>query len=371
MPTLEHYKCPNCGGTLEFDSQSQQMKCPFCDTIVPLEEAKAQAEQADLENAAAPEGSPDLEEGGQEFSKTEADAMQTYVCPSCGGEIVVEKSVGAASCPFCGNAQVMPKTFEGVLKPDFIIPFKLDARAVKEHYRAHLTGKHFLPAIFRDENHIDEVRGIYVPFWLFDSRVHANLSFRCEKIRHREDSRYRYTEHHFYNVYRRGTLDFQNVPVDGSKVMPDELMESIEPFNPEEKVEYSSAYMSGYAANKYDVEQQDCVDHAHERMGESTVAEIERTVTGYDRVSRKSCQLDYRRNKAKYVLYPVWLLNTTWRGTRYSFAMNGQTGKFVGNLPMDKAAFWKTFALLSFCIGTVLFLLVLFLQVKDGGGVYY
>jgi hypothetical protein len=54
---------------------------------------------------------------------------------------------------------------------------------------------------------------------------------------------------------------------------------------------------------------------------------------------------------AKYALYPVWILNTSWDGLKYVFAMNGQTGKLVGNLPMDKNKFYAWFAGL-FAAGT-------------------
>ena len=48
--------------------------------------------------------------------------------------------------------------------------------------------------------------------------------------------------------------------------------------------------------------------------------------------------VQFHGGKARYALYPVWLLNTTWNNNQYTFAMNGQTGKFVGDLPVDKAA---------------------------------
>ena len=108
-----------------------------------------------------------------QWQEGEADGLRSYVCKSCGGEIVGDENTAATSCPFCGNPVVMMGQFSGALKPDLVIPFKLDKKAAKEGLKKHLTGKRFLPKIFKDQNHIDEIKGIYVPFWLFDTDVDA------------------------------------------------------------------------------------------------------------------------------------------------------------------------------------------------------
>ena len=227
--------------------------------------------------------------------------------------------------------------FSGSLKPDLVIPFKLDKKAAKEGLMKHLTGKRLLPKIFKDQNHIDEIKGVYVPFWLFDTDVDAKVRYKATKIRTWSDSDYNYTQTSYYMVHRGGSVGFEYVPVDGSTKMADDLMESIEPFNCREAVDFQTAYLAGYLADKYDVTAEESIDRANERVKKSTEQAFAETVIGYDTVVAENTSVQFHGGKAKYALYPVWLLNTTWNGNKYTFAMNGQTGKFVGDLPVDKA----------------------------------
>ena len=133
-------------------------------------------------------------------------------------------------------------------------------------------------------------------------------------------------------------LGFDAVPVDGSSKMADDLMESIEPFAMQDAVPFNTAYLAGYVADKYDVDAQKSIQRANERVRQSTEDAFTQTVTGYDSVKMENSSIQLHGGKAKYALFPVWVLSTSWQGNNYIFAMNGQTGKFVGNLPVDKAA---------------------------------
>lgn len=202
----------------------------------------------------------------------------------------------------------------------------------------HLTGKRLLPKVFKDQNHIDEIKGIYVPFWLFDTDVDAQIRYRASKVRTWSDKDYNYTETSYYMVHRGGSIGFEHVPVDGSSKMADDLMESIEPYDFSEAVDFQTAYLAGYLADKYDVTAEASIDRANKRVKHSTEDSFAGTVQGYTTVRTEYSSVQFRGGKASYALYPVWLLNTTWNGNKYTFAMNGQTGKFVGDLPVDKAA---------------------------------
>ena len=233
--------------------------------------------------------------------------------------------------------------FSGALRPDFVIPFKLDKNAAKAGLQKHLTGKRLLPKIFKDQNHIDEIKGVYVPFWLFDTDADARVRYRTTKLRCWSDSEYNYTETSHFLVHRGGSVGFEHVPVDGSSRMADDLMESIEPYDFSDAVDFQTAYLAGYLADKYDVDAEQSIERANERVKKSAEEAFASTVEGYDTVTAESSSVQLHGGKAKYALYPVWILNTTWKGQKYTFAMNGQTGKFVGDLPVDKAAArrWK------------------------------
>lgn len=335
MAAIQEYKCPCCGGAIVFDSNIQKMKCPYCDTEFEMETLKGY--DSELQNDKADDMQWESN-AGTEWQEGETDGLRTYICKSCGGEIVGDENTAATECPFCGNPVVMSGQFSGALKPDIVIPFKLDKKAAKAGLTKHLSGKRLLPKIFKDQNHIDEVKGLYVPFWLFDTYVSAQVRYRATKVRSWSDSNYNYTETQHYSVHRGGNIGFANVPVDGSTKMADDLMESIEPYDISDAVDFQTAYLSGYLADKYDVNADQSVQRANERVKKSTEEAFAQTVKNYTTVVAENSNIRLSGGKVKYALYPVWILNTTWKDEKFTFAMNGQTGKFVGNLPVDKVA---------------------------------
>ena len=220
-----------------------------------------------------------------------------------------------------------------------MIPFKVDKKAAVAALNKHYEGKKLLPKVFRDQNHIQEVKGLYVPVWLFDAEADAQVFYKATRVRHWSDSQYNYSETTHYAVTRAGGLGFRNVPVDGSTKMDDAMMESIEPYDLSAAVDFQTAYLSGFLADKYDVDAETSVQRANERIKRSTEEAFADTVMGYSTVIPVSSAVELQNGKARYALLPVWILNTQGNGQKFTFAVNGQTGKTVGDLPMDKAAY--------------------------------
>ena len=243
MGNIQEYKCPCCGGAIHFDSTIQKMKCPYCDTEFEMEALQGYDEALNQEQ---PDEMVWDTSAGTEWGEGETNGLHTYQCQSCGGEIVGDESMAASACPYCGNPIVVTGQFSGALKPDYVIPFKLDKKAAKAGLMRHLRGKRLLPKVFKDQNHIDEIKGIYVPFWLFDTDADADIRYRATKVRSWSDKNYNYTETRFFMVARSGNIGFTRVPVDGSTKMEDDLMESIEPFDFKEAVPFADLY--GYVA---------------------------------------------------------------------------------------------------------------------------
>lgn len=354
MADLQEFKCPCCGGSIEFNSETQKMQCPYCDTEFDVEALKGYEDEA--KNQTFDEMEWETSAGSQ-WQDGETDGLRIYVCKSCGGEIVGDETLGAASCPYCDNPVVMTGQFSGSLKPDYVIPFKKSKEDAKKAMRQHTKGKRLLPKVFKDENHIEEIKGVYVPFWLFDADADANIRYKATKIHTWSDSNYYYTRTSYFAVHRSGSIGFERVPVDGSTKMADDLMESIEPYDFADAVDFKTAYLSGYLADKYDVDADDSISRANQRIKNSTEQAFAETVNGYSSVIPESSTIKLSSGKAKYALYPVWLLNTNWKGQKYVFAMNGQTGKFVGNLPLDKAAYKKWLFGLTGAISAAVFAL--------------
>jgi len=338
VAVVHEFKCPCCDGAIEFDSSLQKMKCPYCDSEFEMETLKAY--DAELNNQPEEDMSWDTS-AGSEWTEGETEGLRVYTCNTCGGEIVADETTGASECPFCGNPVIMTGQFAGSLKPDLVIPFKVDKKAAIAALQNHYKGKVLLPKVFKDENHIKEVKGLYVPVWLFDTDADAHVRYKATKTRSWSDSQYNYTETSHFSVTRAGGIGFENVPVDGSTKMDDTLMESIEPFNIGEAVDFQTAYLSGYLADKYDVDSEASIERANERIKKSTEDAFASTVTGYTTVVPVNSNIRLNNGRARYALYPVWILNTQWNGQSFTFGINGQTGKIAGDLPMDKGAFWR------------------------------
>ena len=315
------------------------MKCPYCDTEFDPNEFLAADDG--LSSAAPSNG-----EAADDYF-TDGEGMRMYVCESCGGEIMTDSTTAATTCPFCGNAVVMQGNFSGILKPDIVVPFKLDRESAKEALLNFCRKKPLLPSDFVMENRIDEIKGVYVPFWLYSADADADISFKATRTRAWSDFRYNYVETSYYRLERSGSLGFEGVPVDGSTKMTDEIMESIEPFDWSQAVDFQTAYLSGFFADKYDVTSDECRPRAKERMENSLVSAVKNTIGGYNTVSLETASVDLSDERVRYGLLPVWMLTTSWRGKKFTYAMNGQTGKFTGKLPVSAGKAWGFFFIIA------------------------
>jgi len=351
METLLEYKCPACGGALSFDASLQKMKCPYCDTefevaaLQELDEVLQQEQPSDYSWESQPEG---------QWSEEETRNLRSYVCQSCGGEIVGDLSTAATNCPYCDNPVVMAGQFSGTLRPDLVVPFKLNKEQAKAALSGYLEKKPLLPKAFKSQNRIESIQGIYVPFWLFDTDADASLRYKATRIHTWSDADYNYTRTSFFSLIRSGHIGFDHVPVDGSSKMPNELMESIEPYDMTQAVDFQTAYLAGYLADKFDVEAEVCKTRANDRIRASTETAFAQTTAGYATVTPESTNIQLSGGKVRYALLPVWMLTTQWDGKTYTFAMNGQTGKMVGNLPIHMGKYFAMLAATSLGAGAII-----------------
>lgn len=338
--TIE-YKCPNCGGALNFDSDLQKMKCPYCESVFPMEMFQKADEALKEETEHKQQEGFTKSQENQGWREEELKGMKVYSCQSCGAEIIGDETLGATTCPYCGNQVVVKGSFSGDLRPDYVIPFKLKKAEALKRLQDHMKNKKLLPNVFKDQHHIEEIKAIYVPYWLFDAKADADMHYDASRLtRTWRDKNYRYEEFSYYDITRNGSMDFRCVPVDGSKKMPDDLMESLEPFDMSEAVDFQTAYLAGYLADRYDVTQEESADRVKQRIHSSVCSVMENSIKGYDQVHFRNGDVQIRKKDVKYALFPVWILNTSWNGNIYTFAMNGQTGRFIGNLPVDMKKFW-------------------------------
>ena len=367
---VTNYQCPACTGPLHYAGASGKLECEYCGSAYDVaeieklyagKEAAAETQAASAVAAQAAEAEELGEDQGEYAASGESwdpEGMKAYSCPSCGAELVCDETTVATSCPYCGNPSIVPGQFADMRKPDYVLPFKLDKKAAEDALRQYYKGKKLLPKAFSAENHIQEIKGVYVPFWLYDGQADADVSYAATRVftTTRGNERITTTEH--YQVRRAGTVRFERIPVDASSKMPDEHMDSIEPFDYSELKPFSTAYLPGYLADKYDEDAEKCAQRADRRAKATALNVMNESVRGYATCIPTREHVRLRRGSVKYALMPVWMLSTQWTGQNFLFAMNGQTGKLIGDLPISRGRLLGWFAGISLPLMAVLYLLM-------------
>ncbi len=332
-----NHKCPGCGSPLRFDTSRRVLLCDACGAEFDPETVS----EYDAETNGIDDGDESSWEtyGGAPWSDGD---VSVHVCPSCGAEIVTDMTTAVTKCPYCDNVTVIKGRLSGALRPDFLIPFRVSAEEAKARMSEYCRHKPLLPRRFIDDLRFGEAQGLYVPFWLFDCDADGRATYIGTKVRHWSDSKYNYTEEKRFRVYRRGGLSFSKIPADGSRKADDTLMESIEPFDYRELTEFGTGYLSGFLADRYDVGADESKTRADARVRHSVEAALTATVIGYSSVLPTSMSVKITDGKVVYAMLPVWLLHYDYRGKRLTYAINGQTGKVAGKLPVSvgRAAAW-------------------------------
>ena len=360
--TTVNYTCPSCGAPLPYGME-EGITCEYCGTSFTLEQLKAllgNQQKLEEHRSQAERSHWQTEAAGEEWSPEEEAHLQGFTCSSCGAEIVCDENTMATECCYCGNPTMLPSRFSGTLKPDYIIPFKKSKEEAVAALEGFYQGKRLLPRDFVKNNRVQDIQGLYVPFWLFDSEVTASAAFRAEHDQVVHTSDYIITTTSVYNCRRMGKMAFAKIPVDGSQKMNDTYMESIEPFDYQDLKPFRAAYLSGFLADKYDVEAKQAVDRADRRLSVSASGCLAKTLDkSYTRVNPLGpCSVVKEAGIVKYAMVPVWILTTRYRGRPYTFMMNGQTGKLVGSLPVDKNKLWAYSIACFLCCLIVLYLLL-------------
>lgn len=319
---IENHKCPNCSAPLSYDTETGMLVCGHCGGSYP------------------PETAPEKDSGLWDCSGLESwdgKELSMYSCPSCAAELICHRDTAATFCPYCGNHAVIRSSFEAGFKPDYIIPFKLNSHQAQLQLKQHFTDRTLLPRKFGKEGVLDKVRGVYLPYWLFDGMVWGKINYEAttKQLKSNYQGDVRITRH--YRVRRGGNMRFEKVPVDASSRIPDKYTDSIEPFNYSGLRKFSTGYLPGFYADKYDLSPEDCEEKAMDRCRQSLRMEMEKTLSGYDSFSFAGENVGVRKGQVHYALFPVWLLSVRWRGKRWLYAVNGQTGKTAGEVPVDYA----------------------------------
>ena len=346
MSILDH-KCPACNAELKFNPTSQSWVCGYCGSEYNLEQLKADETKNEDVNR----------------KKSANISYRGYNCPDCGAEIIMDENTSVTECVYCGNTAIITERLQGEFSPTQVIPFKKTKDDAVNAFLGYKKGKWFMPKEFLDKRNIEKIAGIYIPFYLYDMDVDARIDVEATKTKTWTSGNYRYKQTDYYNVLRAGNMSFDKIPTDASKKFPDDIMDSIEPYNYVDLVRFDASYMSGFLSEKFDLSKDELQERAEKRAKQSAEQELLRDVVGYDSKHIKNSIANAKKKDSKYVLLPVWMLNIKYEGKPYTLAMNGQTGKFIGNVPVSKkkvAIFWLAFFAGTAAISITLNLLGLF-----------
>jgi len=353
------YQCPNCGAALEFDNQLGKHKCFYCDSEFDEQQIKQhfkENEQMKLENA-----DPTLTAEQREIEEfTGASAL--YTCPNCGAGVICGELEASVRCHFCHTPVILSGRLSGEFKPDLIIPFAVTKNDAEKAFSEYTKGKFLLPGGFKKNAKIVEISSLYVPYWLKSGLANVRADALCKKIKTWRVGDTRYTNTKYYNCSREAELAFIRVPCDGSKRIDDALMESIEPFNYNGIKKFSMSYLSGCAAEKYDVTLEAAEQRIDARIRDAALEVLKQDMAkqSYNHIDITGSSLNFNKKTAVYAMLPVWFLNYQYNGKDYPFVMNGQTGSRFGILPISK--------LKTFLFGAAVFLVSLLLC---GGFIYF
>ena len=337
-------KCPACSAPIMFNPKLNKWKCEYCNSEFSLEEMQKYNNASSEENNEKGEDTEDLE-------------LVSYKCQNCGAEIVADENTAATFCVYCGSVAILKSKLSGKFAPDSIIPFKKTREEAVKAFESLAKGRPLCPKDFTDKKNIEKIKGVYIPFWLHNITVKGELDSKATRVSTWTTGDYVFTKTDYYELLRDGEVSYIRVPVDGSTNFDNDIMNSVEPFNYDELIKYNHAYLSGFFAEKYDVPTEDTIKEASDRALESTKDIFYEGVAMYNNRYYTKNTLKPIENSTEYALLPVWMVNVKYGNKNYIFAMNAQTGKFIGDIPLDKGKAWR-YGILMFIIIAVISYLV-------------
>lgn len=347
------YKCPSCGANLSFDADEQVMTCWFCNAHIAPEnivsssiihtETQAQKNEdilsepdTDIDAAIFPRVSlpktraVHIEERASLYSNEEA---KQYLCSNCGAKVVTDHKTISTVCMYCGSSAIISERMSGEKKADYIIPFKISKEKAQKRFLAWCNGGLLTPAHFADHNNMDNMTGLYVPFWLCDVDAYLSIRGKGSKIELADDI---FMKNAFVSDYRLSydeDLSWERIPVGGASKLNDQVLIELEPFDYADLVLFNMQYLSGFFADCPDRSVEDSQSVIYQRITEDMAKAFADSVSDYRDVSISYDKGYAMISNVALSLMPVWLLSDK---SGYNFVMNGQTGKIRGEPPFSK-----------------------------------
>ncbi len=323
------YKCPNCCADLKFNAAKQLFTCEYCSSSFSEQEMKVIAAKQEQYSDHRPEEEMKAEE---EFT----EQTSVYSCDSCGASIMADDNTAATFCYYCHNPVILKGRVSGDFKPSYVLPFQIDRNAAIGHFTNWCKKHWFLPKDFLSAAQQEKITGLYVPFWVTDVNINGEMDALGKKIRSWTSGSYRYTETSEFAVARKAKIVLRGLPADGASHIDDELMEAVEPFDYRQVRPFAMQYLSGFFAEKYDMDMAAMFPRIQKRAVQASDTLLRNSMKNYTTVSVTRSDIRVMGTKWEYMLLPVWFMTYKYNGKIYEFALNGQSAKFVGTPPLSK-----------------------------------
>jgi len=357
VSALHKIECPACGAQAEWNPTKQKLVCPFCGTESPYKFDREQGKVVELDLVKTLRDLPDEDRGWQ----TERRSVQ---CQSCRAVMVFDPARVGQNCEFCGSpALVAYEEIKAPIRPQGVLPFRIDAGKIRESIRSWWRSKWFAPGKLAVSALVDTLRSVYIPYWTFDAQVHcrweAEAGYHYYVQVPGRDAQGRpvmRTEQRTRWEPAAGAIDhvFDDEPVPGTQGLPLDLLREIEPFPTQEVVPYDTAFLSGHVVEHYQVVLLDAAQRSQEQMHAQLEQLCAAQIPGD---THRNLRIDpqYSAQTFKHVLVPIWLLTYTYGAKAYNVIANGYTGRIAGRYPKS---FWKiALVVLLAIIAAVIFLI--------------
>lgn len=336
--TSNQLDCRECGALLKYAPGTSHLKCEYCGCANEIKEAAAitVVEEIDFEKF--------LNENTAGVEKQE---ISTVKCGNCGASSTLKPNITSDSCPFCASPIVITGggTATSIIKPKYLLPFKIDQKSAFAAFRKWVSGLWFAPnGLIQYVDNAEKLNGMYIPYWTYDSKTIS--SYTGERgdnyqttetytavengksvTRTRTVTRIRWS-------YASGTVynDFDDVLVLASNSLPEKYTNALEPWDMENLTDYNDKFLSGFRSESYQVDVKTGFEKSKVIMDAGIRASICRDIGG-DHQRIGSVDTRYNDITFKHILLPVWLSAYRYNEKVYRFMINGRTGEVQGERP--------------------------------------
>lgn len=343
-------KCPNCGGQVAYDPQLRKVVCDFCrwetaEGDFSGLEGRQDYDRENEEEDAIPiimrnrqtQPVPELAQD----TDTSDEVMETslYHCKTCGAKLMLTGTEASTFCGFCGASTIVFDRVSKEARPKWILPFKLTEEQALESIKNHFSKGDYIPDKIRELT-VDKVHGIYMPYWLFDTYIRRSMT--VEATTHESGT---------FQYVRDASCHFNKLTLDASMRLNNKMSQRLEPFNTDELVDFDVAYLAGYYADRYDVPAEAlknanvkrCREYLDDAILDSCPRVNKATIGALSNYTKKNVHEDYEIENVDYALLPAYFVNLKYDTGRELVMVNGQTGKVVADLPVEKKRLVKKF----------------------------